>query len=65
MQKEPSLQRFLTGMPKRFSTATDDVRISGVILKIDTGTGRAQHIERYCLKYNPDEFDKSVFLEVD
>ena len=65
MQKEPSLQRFLTGMPKRFSTATDDVRISGVILRIDPESGQTKHIERYCLKYNPDEFDKSAFLEVD
>jgi metallophosphoesterase (TIGR00282 family) len=65
MQKDPSLQRFLTGMPKRFSTATDDIRMSGVILKVDTDSGQAKHIERFCLKYNPDEFDRSVFLEVD
>jgi metallophosphoesterase (TIGR00282 family) len=51
MAKTPSLDRFLTGMPKRFTCATDDVRISGVVLTIDTETGRATEIEPFNLDY--------------
>ena len=47
MQKRPSLERFLTGMPVRFTTASEDVRISGVVIRIDPATGRALKIERY------------------
>ena len=57
MQKEPSLERFLTGLPKRFTTATDDVKMSGVILEIDPSTGKAESIERYCVDFDPREFD--------
>ena len=46
MEKGPSLGRFLTGMPKRFSTASGDVKLRGVLLKIDPSDGRAVHIER-------------------
>jgi 2',3'-cyclic-nucleotide 2'-phosphodiesterase len=47
MDKGPSLGRFLTGMPKRFVTATDDVKIRGVVLEIDSADGRAKRIERF------------------
>lgn len=57
MQKEPSLERFLTGLPKRFSTATEDIKMSGVILEIDPLTGKAESIERYCVDFDPREFD--------
>ncbi|MEW5992984.1 MAG: TIGR00282 family metallophosphoesterase [Candidatus Zixiibacteriota bacterium] len=56
MEKEPSLQRFLTGMPWRFSTATDDVRISGVVVRIDLSSGRAESIERYRLDFDLQNF---------
>jgi metallophosphoesterase (TIGR00282 family) len=56
MEKEPSLQRFLTGMPIRFTTATEDVKISGVIVTINTLNGKAQHIERYRLDFDIDSF---------
>jgi metallophosphoesterase (TIGR00282 family) len=56
MEKEPSLQRFLTGMPIRFTTATDDVKISGVVVTINTLNGKAQHIERYRLDFDIDGF---------
>lgn len=57
MDVGPSLGRFLTGMPKRFSTASDDVRLSGVILKVDSEDGRATSITRFC---NDFDFDKYV-----
>ena len=47
MEKGPSLGRFLTGTPKRFSTASGDVKIQGVVLKIDPASGRTHHIERF------------------
>ncbi len=51
MAKAPSLDRFLTGMPKRFTCAKDDIRISGVVLTIDSETGRAVEIEPFNLDY--------------
>jgi hypothetical protein len=47
MEKEPSLRRFLTGMPIRFTTATEDVKISGVIVTINALNGQAVKIERF------------------
>jgi len=47
MEKEPSLRRFLTGMPIRFTTAADDVKISGVVVKINALNGQAVSIERF------------------
>jgi hypothetical protein len=52
MEKGPSLGRFLTGTPKRFSTATGDVRIQGVVLKIEGGSGRAESIERFSRSFD-------------
>ncbi len=46
MEKSPSLGRFLTGTPKRFTTATDDVKLQGVMIRIDAFSGEATHIER-------------------
>ncbi|MCX6836070.1 MAG: TIGR00282 family metallophosphoesterase [candidate division Zixibacteria bacterium] len=52
MEKVPSLGRFLTGTPKRFTTATDDVRMQGVLIRIDAETGRALAIERYSRNFD-------------
>ena len=52
----PSLGRFLTGMPKRFSTATDDVRLSGVLLRIDPANGQAESIERLMVSFDLKDF---------
>jgi metallophosphoesterase (TIGR00282 family) len=60
MAKEPSLERFLTGMPKRFSCATEDLKISGVVVTVDVSDGAAEHIERFRIDYagdKPDEAD--------
>lgn len=40
------IQRFLTGMPTRFEVATEDIQLHGVVLDIDSQTGRAKSIER-------------------
>jgi metallophosphoesterase (TIGR00282 family) len=40
------IQRFLTGLPQRFETATENPRLNGVIVKADETTGRAISVER-------------------
>jgi len=65
MEKEPSLKRFLTGMPIRFSTASEDVRLSGAFVTVDTDTGQAQSIERFNLGFDLQTFDpKDIIPEV-
>lgn len=39
-------ERFLTGMPAQFKIAKDDVCLEGVIVDVDTTTGRAKAINR-------------------
>ena len=43
---EAVIRRFVTQMPTRFKVATDDIRLSGVIIECDTDTGRALSIKR-------------------
>lgn len=45
----PILERFLTGLPQRFETATGDPRLHGVVIDADETTGRARAIERVSL----------------
>jgi hypothetical protein len=49
MEREPSLARFLNGMPSRFEPATGNVRLNGALIDADESTGRATHIERISL----------------
>ncbi len=58
MEVRPSLDRFLTGMPIRFSTASEDVKISGVVVKADPESGEALSIERF-----REDFDLKTFNE--
>ena len=46
MDVEPSLSRFLTGMPIRFEPATGNPRLNAVIIDADEKTGRATAITR-------------------
>jgi metallophosphoesterase (TIGR00282 family) len=39
-------QRFLTGMPKRFGVARDNVVLEGAVLRVDTRSGRVKAIKR-------------------
>jgi metallophosphoesterase (TIGR00282 family) len=43
------VQRFLTAMPQRFETATENPRLNGVIVEADEATGRAASIARLSL----------------
>ena len=65
MEKTPSLGRFLTGMPKRFTTATDDVRVSGVIVRIDLETGHAHDIKRFSKSFDLASHQQGEQHEVD
>ncbi len=40
------IHRFLTGLPQRFETATENPRLNGVVIQADETTGRAQSITR-------------------
>ena len=42
---EPVLGRFLDGLPRRFTVATEDVAIRGCIVDVDEGTGLARSID--------------------
>jgi calcineurin-like phosphoesterase len=46
MEREPSLARFLNGMPTRYEPATGNPRLNGVIVEADDKTGRASAISR-------------------
>jgi metallophosphoesterase (TIGR00282 family) len=46
MEVDPSLARFLTGMPSRFEPATANPRLNGVVVEVDDKTGRAARITR-------------------
>ena len=46
MEKSGILQRFLDGMPARFSVAEGDIQMNSVLIDVDETTGRARSIER-------------------
>ncbi|MBI1355533.1 MAG: TIGR00282 family metallophosphoesterase [Acidobacteria bacterium] len=45
MNKEISIQRFLTGMPLRFEPAAGTVQLNAVLIDADDSTGKARSIE--------------------
>ncbi|MDZ4722441.1 MAG: TIGR00282 family metallophosphoesterase [candidate division Zixibacteria bacterium] len=65
MEKGPSLGRFLTAMPKRFTTAVDDVKMMGVIVRVNTEDGRATHIERYQVDFDISKVSLKDTIDVD
>ena len=44
---ESVVWRFKTGMPTRFPVAKGQVRLCGLIVDVDEGTGEAHAVERY------------------
>jgi metallophosphoesterase (TIGR00282 family) len=46
MEREPSLARFLNGMPAKYEPATGNPRLNGVMIEADPKTGRALSISR-------------------
>lgn len=45
-RKDRILRYLMTGMPSPFDVATEDPRMCGVLVTVDSDTGRASHIER-------------------
>lgn len=52
IKKDTIIERFLTQIPNRFDVAKNDVRLQGVVIDIDTQSGRANAIERISVKLN-------------
>jgi metallophosphoesterase (TIGR00282 family) len=50
IKKEIIIDRFLTQMPNKFDLAKDDIRMQGVIVAIDSVSGKANSIERFSVK---------------
>jgi metallophosphoesterase (TIGR00282 family) len=56
MEREPSLARFLNGMPAKFEPATGNPRLNGVVIEADDKTGRATNITR--ISYSAEDLDE-------
>lgn len=50
VRKEPVIDAMIKMMPARHVPAKGDLRLSGLIVEVDAGTGRATGVERICLK---------------
>jgi metallophosphoesterase (TIGR00282 family) len=46
MEREPSLARFLTGIPSKLEPASGNPRLNGVLVSADDRTGRASSVSR-------------------
>lgn len=44
--KEEAIRKFITQLPVKFEVPKKDIRLNGVVVRIDEGTGRALAIER-------------------
>jgi calcineurin-like phosphoesterase len=44
--KEEVIRRFLTSIPERFEEASQDAQLNGVLVDVDSETGKARRIER-------------------
>lgn len=53
-EKSQIIERFLTGMPLRFTMANADVRMQGVLIDVDVAGGNALNIER--VEYRQEDF---------
>ena len=46
MDREGVLEKFLTGLPRRFEVAKGDARLSGLVVDVDERSGRARFVQR-------------------
>jgi 2',3'-cyclic-nucleotide 2'-phosphodiesterase len=46
IREKIALERFLTQVPVKFDVATDEIELQGVVIDIDSETGRAREIHR-------------------
>ena len=61
VRKEIAIKRFLTQVPIKFDPAKGDVRLCGVLLDIDEGTGKATKIERIDLPLENAHDEKALY----
>jgi calcineurin-like phosphoesterase len=46
VERTSIVQRFMTALPQKFETATENPRLHGVVITVDETTGRASTITR-------------------
>jgi calcineurin-like phosphoesterase len=46
VERASIVQRFMTALPQKFETATENPRLNGVVITVDETTGRASSIAR-------------------
>jgi calcineurin-like phosphoesterase len=46
IRKEIALERLLTQVPWKFDVATEKIELQGVVIEIDSKTGKSQNIQR-------------------
>jgi metallophosphoesterase (TIGR00282 family) len=46
IRKEIALERLLTQIPWKFDVATEDIELQGVVVEVDSETGRSKNIQR-------------------
>jgi len=51
VKKDIIVRRFLTGLPEKFEIANGDIRFNGIILNIDTETGKTKNLERIDIRH--------------
>ena len=56
MEREPSLARFLNGLPSKFEPASGNPRLNGAVIEADDNTGRATKITR--ISYSAEQLDQ-------
>lgn len=56
MEREPSLARFLNGMPSKFEPASGNPRLNGAVVAADDQTGRARTITR--ISYSAEDLEQ-------
>lgn len=48
-RKDRVVRTFITNLPSPFDVATGDPRLCGIVVRVESTTGRATHIERICI----------------
>lgn len=51
---EPVIARFLDSLPRKYTVATDDVQLNGVLLEVDPATRAAVRFERINIRQEPE-----------
>jgi metallophosphoesterase (TIGR00282 family) len=54
-KKESVIKSFRTQMPVPFEIARGDVQVNGIVVTVDSNTGRADSIERICVKSDAED----------